>query len=159
MYIILCIYIHIYIYRERERLCYLASTQRRRPLPCPPPSPSPRGSRGAWWPFGCGPMREVKARKNQERRWTFKGGDSKCCASSVPRQFQHSLVAMILFWDSCQICLYVLVRVCKSGRSWRELATRDAWLRTNGVNTNGATTEVMNSDTSGKRYALALLGR
>ena len=33
------------------------------------------------------------------------------------------------------------------------------WLRTNGVNTNGAAAEVMSFDGSGKRYALALLRR
>ena len=37
--------------------------------------------------------------------------------------------------------------------------TVDAWLRTNGVNTNGAAAKVMNFDRLGKRYALALLVR
>ena len=35
----------------------------------------------------------------------------------------------------------------------------DAWLRTNGVNTNGAAAKVINFDRLGKKYTLALLGR
>ena len=33
------------------------------------------------------------------------------------------------------------------------------WLRTNGVNTNGAAAKVVKFDGLGKRYALSLLGR
>ena len=50
------------------------------------------------------------------------------------------------------ICIYIYIYVCTC-------VAPHIWLRTNGVNTNGAAAEVMKFDRLRKRYALAVLGR
>ena len=66
----------------------------------------------------------------------------------------------------CMFCLcfmsYFRSKAVKSFDPPRRFAGKDDvynyWLRTNGVNTNGAAAKVMSLTDWGKRYALALLG-
>ena len=85
-----------------------------------------------------------------------------CCVLRV-RNFCKKWWFVSLFLRPHLLCPY---HYWSKGRSFRDSPrTRPHdgknlfWLRTNGVNTNGAAEKEMNFDRLGKRYALALLGR
>ena len=57
------------------------------------------------------------------------------------------------------VCVYIYIYMYIYIYIYIYTHINKGWLRTNGVNTNGAAAKVMNFDRSGKRYALALSGR